>query len=969
MPSAATPAHAAPRTSAPAPPRSVRDPSTAPAPPRSERVVPAPSRTAREPLAASAQTRPARDAAVPPSSARDAPTAPRAARDAPRASPSAARVTQRSTSQLTPPFDAAAPSHTFLRPAVLPALSRSAHDVPRSAAIAALKAPCPAPGSSRAAFSHAVPALSSAAPALKAPTPSSQQKPSMRSPRFPAPQPNPPIPVGRFPSPPQRAEKRNMPSISPGSPMDTAHTAPVAPTYAHTVRTPPGSTSTSATTAVTSGVSPIAAAEPTNTSTAATHTEIPAPAPTLPKTPSRYPPLIVEALPDWTTHFKELKRLLGHTPNGRPFGKGVRFLPRSDEEFRTIQRYLTQLESENGISWFCYSLPAERSIKVAIRGLPANTEPALVEQELRELGYVPEHVRTIPPRAGRPGCLMFAQLQRTPGLIPGIYEVRELLCMPGIIVESWRGRKGPAQCHRCQQFRHSSHNCHRPIACVRCGENHPARECQRPLEDPPTCANCGGAHTANNAACPVFKRESRNRRAGTVARTSTTMRATTFTTHTAATEADAPGSLMAAANQPGQQPGGKRRRKRGKRAGARKDEPSQAPSTAPYETAGRCSTAPPGQSKPTVVAAPERGTKAKRVAPQSAPQPESGHLDPRFAAVISTLNQRRVDIGLINETHLKPVDKLKVPGYHVYREDHISPNGIAYRGLAVLVRRNVIHQVLPVPQLQTSYALGVEVCIDGQPTRLFAFYKPPQHRIAVVDVHALLDSPLPTIVAGDFNAKHTAWNSNTVCPDGRRLLDDADRHSYKVLGPEVPTHYPYCAAHTPDVIDLAVVRGLTAAPSLDVMDDHLVSNHQAVLLTLESIPTTMIPPSPKHRQDWRVFAAHMAEHSPSYRVETSTDVDRLASDFSTSLSTALRESRLDAEPSRRPPQLRPYLQAMIEEKRKLRRKWQTRRCPIMRSQLNALAAKISEALENDATESWSVLKIIKVRKSLKYVRI
>ncbi|CAH2228610.1 jg1272 [Pararge aegeria aegeria] len=51
-----------------------------------------------------------------------------------------------------------------------------------------------------------------------------------------------------------------------------------------------------------------------------------------------------EALPDWPHHFRELKRLLGHTPSGRPYGKGVRFISKSDQEFRLIQQYLTQLE-------------------------------------------------------------------------------------------------------------------------------------------------------------------------------------------------------------------------------------------------------------------------------------------------------------------------------------------------------------------------------------------------------------------------------------------------------------------------------------------------------------------------------------------------------------------------------------------------------------------------------------------------
>ncbi|CAG4957986.1 unnamed protein product [Colias eurytheme] len=94
-----------------------------------------------------------------------------------------------------------------------------------------------------------------------------------------------------------------------------------------------------------------------------------------------------------------------------------------------------------------------------------------------------------------------------------------MLCMPGVKIEAWRAKKGPAQCHRCQKFRHSSHNCHRQIACVRCGEAHAASECKQPKETPATCANCGGPHPANNASCPAFKRQARNRKAGPTATT------------------------------------------------------------------------------------------------------------------------------------------------------------------------------------------------------------------------------------------------------------------------------------------------------------------------------------------------------------------------------------------------------------------------------------------------------------------
>ncbi|KAG7298643.1 hypothetical protein JYU34_018296 [Plutella xylostella] len=66
----------------------------------------------------------------------------------------------------------------------------------------------------------------------------------------------------------------------------------------------------------------------------------------------------------------------------------------------------------------------------------ADTAPTAVEADLRTLGYEPEFVRPIQARKGRPGCIMFAKLRRTPVLTPAIYAVAELLNMPGINIEN-----------------------------------------------------------------------------------------------------------------------------------------------------------------------------------------------------------------------------------------------------------------------------------------------------------------------------------------------------------------------------------------------------------------------------------------------------------------------------------------------------------------------------------------------------
>jgi hypothetical protein len=44
-----------------------------------------------------------------------------------------------------------------------------------------------------------------------------------------------------------------------------------------------------------------------------------------------HPLIVCESLPNWTQHFKRLNEKLGHPPNARPYGKGIRFLPKTSE--------------------------------------------------------------------------------------------------------------------------------------------------------------------------------------------------------------------------------------------------------------------------------------------------------------------------------------------------------------------------------------------------------------------------------------------------------------------------------------------------------------------------------------------------------------------------------------------------------------------------------------------------------------
>lgn len=225
------------------------------------------------------------------------------------------------------------------------------------------------------------------------------------------------------------------------------------------------------------------------------------------------PPIVAEKLPNWPQHFKLISEELGHLPNARPFGDGVRFLPKTPLEFRVIQRHLTEAsKQDSGIHWYCFSVPQELPTKVALRGLPTSTDEDAIKTALEDKGFEVTHVRRIPFARGRPGCIYHVQLKHlSQERLQELYNTTEFLYMAGVKFEGWRGSGGVAQCHRCQAFGHSSHNCHRPPRCVRCAGEHIVADCPRARDEPATCANCGKPHAANNRHCKAYRKEARLR--------------------------------------------------------------------------------------------------------------------------------------------------------------------------------------------------------------------------------------------------------------------------------------------------------------------------------------------------------------------------------------------------------------------------------------------------------------------------
>ncbi|GFV83720.1 nucleic-acid-binding protein from transposon X-element [Trichonephila clavipes] len=147
---------------------------------------------------------------------------------------------------------------------------------------------------------------------------------------------------------------------------------------------------------------------------------------------------------------------------------------------------------------------AERPIKVVIKGLPRNNNLEEIKQDLELLGFTPERVNQLIGRKNkRPLPIFLITLPRNLDNLK-IFDLKTLSYL-SIRVEGYDG-KDVTQCYTCNNFNHSSENCHLNPRCLKCGENHITRDCpiKQKLETP-YCINCNiYGHMANYKGCPSF---------------------------------------------------------------------------------------------------------------------------------------------------------------------------------------------------------------------------------------------------------------------------------------------------------------------------------------------------------------------------------------------------------------------------------------------------------------------------------
>ncbi|KAJ8910487.1 hypothetical protein NQ315_011030 [Exocentrus adspersus] len=199
--------------------------------------------------------------------------------------------------------------------------------------------------------------------------------------------------------------------------------------------------------------------------------------------PPKIPPVVLRKANNWTHVSRLLLSKKAQWSKAKLTLDGVVIHPVSADDHRLITRTLEADKQEYHT------------------GIPTGIAEEEVKSDLQAQGFTVLVVHRMVSRKTKEALPLV--LVQVPRAQTKVLEVRRC-CALVVRVEKQRQQAGVNQCHRCQRFGHGQSKCTAQHKCVKCGASHATATCQRPREEPASCANCGGSHPASYRGCEKF---------------------------------------------------------------------------------------------------------------------------------------------------------------------------------------------------------------------------------------------------------------------------------------------------------------------------------------------------------------------------------------------------------------------------------------------------------------------------------
>jgi hypothetical protein len=133
------------------------------------------------------------------------------------------------------------------------------------------------------------------------------------------------------------------------------------------------------------------------------------------------------------------------------------------------------------------------------------------------------------------------------------------------------------------------------------------------------------------------------------------------------------------------------------------------------------------------------------------------------------LNEKRIDIALISETHFKPNTKFSFPRYSIFFSFH--SDSTTHGSAAIIIRSSLKFTLALIVNNDFLQAAIINIHLNHVPITIAAVYCSPKHKISPEQFKSYFNSLFHYfIVDGDLNAKNQYWDCHSINPKIRSLF-------------------------------------------------------------------------------------------------------------------------------------------------------------------------------------------------------
>lgn len=118
----------------------------------------------------------------------------------------------------------------------------------------------------------------------------------------------------------------------------------------------------------------------------------------------------------------------------------------------------------------------------------------------------------------------------------------------------------------------------------------------------------------------------------------------------------------------------------------------------------------------------------------------------------TVLNNKRIDIALITETHFTKYSYIRIPGYTLIKTNH--PDNTAHGGVAIFVKSTLAFHPLPNFSQDFLQSCAISLILKNTSLTIAAIYSPPKHNVTNIQFTEYFNTIKNNfIIGGDYNAK------------------------------------------------------------------------------------------------------------------------------------------------------------------------------------------------------------------------